>query len=100
MRKADWLRRGLTSCLTYGLVTAASAGSVILLTDRDVNVFNANGEFAYETLRYESALAQAPAISPDAGDAFSDVANELIGIIKGGNTMNLELNSEAFQFLG
>ena len=32
--------------------------------------------------------------------SFSGVANELIGIIKGGNNLNLELNGEAFQFLG
>ncbi|MEM6449225.1 MAG: HhoA/HhoB/HtrA family serine endopeptidase [Cyanobacteria bacterium P01_D01_bin.105] len=59
MRKADWLRRGLTVCLSYGLVTAASAGTVMLLSDREVA--SSKGELTYETVQYEGATVQAPA---------------------------------------
>ena len=43
-----WLRQSMT----YVMLTAASAGSVMLLTGR--NVLPTASEFAYETLQYES----------------------------------------------
>lgn len=49
-RKAYWLRQ----CMTYGLMTAASTGSVLLLTGQGFSN-RADNEFVYESLQYESA---------------------------------------------
>ena len=68
MRKADWLRRGLNACLTYGLVTAASAGTVMLLSDR--NVASSDRGLVYETVQYADGTASgssnaiAPSLAP------------------------------------
>jgi len=62
MSKADWLRRGVTSCLTYGLLTAASAGTVVLLTERNVPL--SNSELSYETVQFQGSATQQNAIAP------------------------------------
>lgn len=61
MRKADWFRRGLNACLTYGLVTAASAGTVLLITER--GPLASDDAFVYETVQYEAQTRPAPVIT-------------------------------------
>ena len=67
MRNADWLRRGLTACLSYGLLTAASAGTVMLLSDRNMVLSGASSGrgLTYETVQYSGEVNEATA-APEA----------------------------------